>query len=114
MRVISVDGFMTYGEWENGQRFADFGSCEEVRMEPFCMNAKVQVMRDGNMYVSQLPKRIRRKPVLKLPHGSLSFGEDGMDRFIFVLPKEQRGEFVKLLGKEVQEAISYLIDNWYY
>jgi hypothetical protein len=31
-----------------------------------------------------------------------------------VLPKEQRGEFVKLLGKEAQEAISYLIDNWYY
>ncbi len=114
MRTVSVDGFMTYGEWENGQRFADFGSCEEVRMEPYCMTAKVQVMRDGNMYVSQLPKRKRRKPVLKLPHGSLSFGEDGMDRFIFVLPSEQRGEFVKLLGKEAQEAISYLIDNWYY
>ena len=114
LRTVSVDGFMTYGEWENGQRFADFGSCEEVRMEPFCMNARVQVMRDGNMYVSQLPKRKRHKPVLKLPHGSLSFGEDGMDRFIFVLPSEQREEFVKLLGKEAQEAISYLIDNWYY
>lgn len=82
-------------------------------VEPFRGTGYGQMLSNGTFdFVHR--KRVRRKPVLKLPHGSLSFGEDGMDRFIFVLPSEQREEFVKLLGKEAQEAISYLIDNWYY
>lgn len=55
-------------------------------------------------------RRVRRKPVLKLPHSSLSYGNDGYDRFVFVLPSEQRVEFGRLLADEANEA-GYFIGN---
>ena len=53
-------------------------------------------------------RRIRRKPVLKLPHSSVSFGQDGYDRFVFVLPSEQRREFCGLLRDEAVKAGFYV------
>ena len=91
MRTVSVDGFMTYGEWENGQRFADFDSCEEVRMEPYCMKAKVQVMRDGFVYITEKKRRKRNKPIFREDHSSLSLGYDGKYYFYFAMPAEQAG-----------------------
>ena len=55
-------------------------------------------------------RRIRRKPVLKLPHSSVSFGQDGYDRFVFVLPSEQRREFGCLLCDEAAKA-GFYVDN---
>lgn len=52
--------------------------------------------------------RKHNKPVLKLPHGSVSFGQDGYDRYVFVLPNEQRREFPKLLKKESAEVIKFM------
>lgn len=49
-------------------------------------------------------KRIRRKPDLKLPHSSLSFGSDGWDRYILTLPSEQRGNLSQILNKEANIA----------
>ena len=53
-------------------------------------------------------RRIRRKPVLKLPHSSVSYGQDGYDRFVFVLPSEQRREFGCLLRDEAAKAGFYV------
>jgi len=53
-------------------------------------------------------QRKRRKPALKLPHGALSFGQDGYDRLIFVLPSEQRAEFISLLRKEIAKVARFL------
>ena len=53
-------------------------------------------------------RRIRKKPVLKLLHSSLSYGQDGMDRYVFYLPAEQRGEFWRLLKKESAVAAEFM------
>lgn len=56
--------------------------------------------------------RKRRKPELKLPHSSVSYGNDGYDRYVFKLPSEQRREFHKLLAEESAQAGLYVaLDN---
>lgn len=68
-----------------------------------------QMLRNGTFdFVRR--RRIRRKPVLKLPHSSVSYGTDGYDRFIYVLPSGQRGEFGRLLRDEAAMA-SFFVDN---
>ena len=49
---MTLNGMMTFGKCENGLRYADFECCEEVEMEPFVGDCKVQVMRDGNVYIT--------------------------------------------------------------
>ena len=59
----------------------------------------------GNATFDFVRKRsIRRKPELKQLHSSLTFGPDGVDRYIFYLPASQRDEFAKLLHKEAVTA----------
>ena len=53
-------------------------------------------------------RRIRRKPELKQPHSTLSYGRDGIDRYVFYLPSEQRDEFAELLMKEAAVAVAYM------
>lgn len=53
-------------------------------------------------------RRIRKKPVLKQLHSSLSYGQDGIDRYIFYLPAEQRQEFWRLLSKEASVAAVFM------
>ena len=52
--------------------------------------------------------RTRIKPILKLLHSSLSYGRDGFDRYVFVLPSDQRDEFAKLLAKDVAKLMKFL------
>lgn len=53
-------------------------------------------------------KRRRYKPVLKLLHSSISYGQDGLDRYTFFLPNEQREEFAQLLKEEVKLAVAFM------
>ena len=53
-------------------------------------------------------RRIRRKPELKQLHSTLSYGQDGIDRYIFYLPSAQRDEFAKLLNREAAVAATYM------
>lgn len=55
--------------------------------------------------------RRRGKPELKLVHSSLSYGNDGIDRYVFYLPNEQRDDFGKLLLNEVMKVINYVNKN---
>lgn len=55
--------------------------------------------------------RTRRKPALKLRHSSVSYGEDGYDRFTFTLPSDQRAEFTQLLLEEAAEAGFFVAVN---
>lgn len=75
--------------------------------EPFHGMGYGQMLSNGTFDFVRKPRK-RRKPALKLPHGSLSFGEDGMDRFVFMLPNEQRSEFAMLLLQESATAMEYI------
>ena len=56
---------MTFGKLETGLRTLDFECCEDVAAEAFNGRFKVQGMRDGNVYMSELPKRPKNKPLFR-------------------------------------------------
>ena len=98
---MTLNGMMTFGECENGLRFADFECCEEVEMEPFVGDCKVQVMRDGNVYITERPKRIRNRALLRDDNSSLSLGQNGRFYFVFSMPA---AELDKLPAQLVRQA----------
>ena len=87
-RPVTLDGLMTFGMSENGLQTADFKCCEDAVMEDFTARCKVQLMRDGNMYITELPKRVRNKPIYREDNSSLSKGSNGMYYFVFMLEEE--------------------------
>ena len=104
MKQLTLDGMITFSQFENGMRAADFHCCEEVTIEPFCAHCKVQAMRDGNVYISQLPARKRNRPLFREDNCSLSLGHDGRYHFTFNLPAEH----VELLPQELVRQASVI------
>ena len=100
-RQVTLEGMMTFGMLENGLRIADFECCEDVEMEPFVGNCKVQIMRDGNVYITERPKRTRNQALFRDDNCSLSLGQNGKFYFVFSLPAEQLDE---LPGQLVRQA----------
>ena len=98
---MTLNGMMTFDECENGLHFADFECCEEVEMEPFVGDCKVQVMRDGNVYITERPKRIRNRALLRDDNSSLSLGQNGRFYFVFSMPA---AELDKLPAQLVRQA----------
>ena len=82
-----VDGLMTFGETDNGLHTLDFMCTECVEMEPFLANCRVQGMRDGNVYITEKPKRVRGKALFREDNSTLTLGRDGKYYFCFILPE---------------------------
>ena len=97
---MTLNGMMTFGECENGLRYADFECCEDVEMEPFVGNCKVQIMRDGNVYITERPKRTRNQALFRDDNCSLSLGQNGKFYFVFSLPAEQLDELPEQLVRQ--------------
>ena len=72
-----LDGMMAFGKLETGQRTLDFECCEDVVAEPFVADFHVQGMRDGNVYMTERPKRRKNKPIFRDDNCSLSHGHNG-------------------------------------
>ena len=86
---IMVDGMTTYGKMDNVLHVADFLCTEVVEMEPWTAVCKVQCMRDGNLYVTELPKRVRNKPIYREDNATFSQGQDRRWYFYFSLDEEE-------------------------
>ena len=84
--ATTLDGQMTFCKDENGLNLLDFACTEQVRVEAFEAQCKVQVMRDGYVYITEKKRRIRNKPIFREDHSSLSLGRDGVYYFTFRLP----------------------------
>ena len=80
---------MTISMLENGLMTADFMCSEDVVMESFSGTFKVQGMRDGNLYLTQKPKRVRNKAIFRDDNSSLSQGQDKRWYFYFSLDENQ-------------------------
>ena len=110
-----LDGLLTLGMMENGLRTADFMCCEDIEMEAFSGTFKVEGMRDGNVYMTQLPKRIKNKPIFRDDNSSLSLGRDGKYYFVFTLPEQLVAELPEQLVRQAsaiaQKVIRELICN---
>ena len=88
-KQVSLDGLMTIGMLENGLKMADFMCCEDVEMEAFSGTFKVEGKRDGNVYMTEKPKRIRNKALFRDDNASLSQGQDKRWYFYFSLDEDQ-------------------------
>jgi hypothetical protein len=88
-KQAKLDGQMTIGMMEDGRHTADFMCSEDVQMQPFSGIFKVQGMRDGNMYLTEKPRRKRNKPLFREDNSSLSKGADGRWYFSFSLSDDQ-------------------------
>ena len=86
--ITTLDGMMTFGKLDDGLNALDFSSFEAVEMEPFTATCKVQAMRDGNVYITEKPKRVRNKPLFREDNSSLTLGRDGNYYFVFKLSEE--------------------------
>ena len=104
-REVTLDGLMTVCKSENGARMADFMCCEDVNVESFIGRFKVQGMCDGNMYMQELPKKQRNKPLFRLDHSSFTLGRDGQFYFNFILPEADVEALPELLMKDVKQTI---------
>lgn len=95
-----VEGLMTFGKLETGERTLDFACCEDVVAEPFQGNFHVQGMRDGNVYMQQKRKRIRNRPLFRDDNASLSHGRDGRWYFYFSMDEHRIGELPEQLVRQ--------------
>ena len=98
---VMVEGMMAFGKLENGQRTLDFECCEDVAAEAFHGDFRVQGMRDGNVYISELPRRHKNKPIFRDDNCSLSYGHNGKFYFVFTMDDDRLGDLPQQL---IQQA----------
>ena len=114
-KQVTLDGLMTLGMLENGLKTADFQCCEDVEMEAFSGTFKVQGMRDGNVYMTEKPKRIKNKPIFREDNASLSHGQDKRWYFYFSLDEDQLEQLPEKLVHQAsaiaQKVIRRLLVN---
>ena len=89
-KTTMLEGVMTFGKTGNGQHMLDFMCTEYVEMEAFMADCKVQAMRDGNVYITERPKRVRGKALFREDNSTLTLGRDGKYYFVFTLSKKQQ------------------------
>ena len=87
-RQVFVDGMMAFDVLENGLRTTDFQATEDVHMEAFTALFKVQGMRDGNIYMTEQPKRKRNEAIFREDNSTLSLGHN--HRYYFVLTLDEK------------------------
>ena len=112
---VMVEGLMTFGMLETGLRTLDFECCEDVEAEPFKGDFHVQGMRDGNVYMTEKPKRVRNKALFRDDNASLSQGQDKRWYFYFSLDEDQLEQLPEKLVRQAsaiaQKVIRELIQG---
>ena len=88
-RQIMLDGLMTICKLENGLKIADFMCCEDVEVEEFSGTFKVDGKHDGNVYMTEKPKRVKNRPIFREDNSSFSLGRDKKYYFYFTLEEDQ-------------------------
>ena len=87
-KQVTVKGMMTFGQTEKGMHIMDFECCEDVEQEAYISKCKVQTMRDGNVYITEQPRRTKNKPIFREDNSSLTLGKDGRYYFVFTMPEQ--------------------------
>ena len=110
-RQVTVDGMMVFCQTEEGLRTADFECCEDVEMQAFTAKCKVQIMRDGNVYITELPKRVRNQAIFREDNSSLSHGQDGRYYFYFSIDESRVGELPEQLVRQASAIANKVIKS---
>lgn len=107
-KPVMLDGYMAVGQ-ENNLHILDFVCCEDVQMEAFAGKCKVELMRDGNVYISELPKHTRNKPLFREDNCSLSHGRNGRYYFVFMLDEDEVGQLPQKLMDQASAIASKML-----
>jgi hypothetical protein len=112
-KQVMLEGLLTLGMLENGLRSADFMCSEDVELDAFSGTFKVQAMRDGNVYMTEMPKRVRNKAIFRDDNASLSQGQDKRWYFYFSLDENQLEQLPEKLVHQAsaiaQKVLKHLI-----
>ena len=108
-REITLDGLLTIGKLENGLTTGEFMNCEDARIEPFSGDFRVQGMRDGNVYFTQKPKRVRNTPIFRDDNCSLTKGKNGRYYFLFSLEEERIEELPEELVRQASQIAKKVV-----
>ena len=107
-KPLNLEGLMTILMMENGLHNIDFQCCEDVQMEPFAGDFRVQLMRDGNIYMDEKPKRKRNKPKFREDHSSLSLTTKKKVYVVFSESVDDIDEIPKNMVREIQRLAKKL------
>ena len=106
---LMLSGVMTYGYDDKGRETGGFQNCAPgVLVKPFVGQCKVQRVRDGNLYVTRLPKRIRNKPMFRQDHSSVSRSRNRKYYFVMIMDEADVQEMPDTLVSEAREAAEKL------
>ena len=81
-RTTTLNGMMTFGLVDNNLHILDFCSTDFA---------------EGNVYITEKPKRVRNTPLFREDNCSFSLGQDGRYYFVFTMPQEQVDELPEQL-----------------
>ena len=102
-RTINVDGMMSFDRTDSGLNVLEFMATELVEVPASISTCKVQVMRDGNVYITEKPKRVRNTPIFREDNCTFSLGHDGRYYFVFSMEK---GQVKHLPDRLVHQALA--------
>ena len=107
--LVTLSAQVAVTETENGMDYVQVlpDNPRIGLVKPFCGRGRGQMLSNGSFDFIHKPRK-RKKPEFKEGHLSLSFGDDGLDRVIFVLPNGQRDQLSTLLPKAVEKLVAYL------
>ena len=109
-KTVTVGGMMAVTKSESGLDYVQVlpdNPCVGL-VKPFCAMGRGQLLSNGTFDFIRR-KRQRNKPELRLKFSTLSFGADGYDRFLVMLPSEMRHELPAILAEDSSEAVKYLL-----
>ena len=112
-KPIMVYGMTSYYQDEKGMKYSQFNSDFSTPVvSPYSIKAHVQRMRDGTLYVSELPKRSRSQAevLFKTTHGTLSKGKDNRHRLTFMVDDNKLEHFCQWLMEETPKAVAFMCD----
>ncbi len=109
MKTVTMSGMTSVTTLENGLHYVQSTPDNMVagQVEPFVGRGRIQMLSNGQLEVTQT-RRVRKKPEYKGDYLSLSYGNDGNDRVIFMTPSELRADMPRLLQKDVAKLLAYL------
>ncbi len=113
MKTVTMSGQTSVTTLENGLHYVQSTPDNPVvgQVEPFVGRGRIQMLSNGQLEVMQT-RRVRKKPEYRGDYLSLSYGNDGMDRVIFVTPNELRADMPRLLQKDIAMLLAYLTEHF--
>ena len=98
--ITTLNGMMTFGMNDKGQKMLDFVCTEGAEIEPFTADCKVQAMHTGDVYITEKPRRVKNTPLFREDNCTLTLGRDGRYYVVFTMEKGRLKELPERLVRQ--------------